>query len=209
MRLALLVLLALAPAVGAAQHVHAGSAAVPGVAVPPVSAQLVTGLRVNDAEPPAGSGVARTSLRWADGPYVSVVYGRPYRRRRVLFGGVVGWGEAWVAGAHQATELWTSGALVVGGVPLPPGGYTLFLTPHARGAWTLHVNRALGMHLADEYDPALDVAVLNVVPETLEAPVEGLTWAFVAPAEGNVGQLTFAWDTVRLAVPVARAAPTP
>lgn len=208
-RFLLLALLVAAPS-ASAQHAHPAAAA--GTAsAPALVAQLVTGLRVDEAAPPPGSAVARTSLRWADGGYASVVYGRPYRRGRVLFGGVVGYGAVWVAGAHQATELWTTVPLVVGGAPLAPGGYSLFVTPHARGAWTVHVNRALGMHLADDYDPALDVAVVNVRPEALDAPVEGLTWAFTegAPdgsADGAAPALTFAWERTRLTVPLARPA---
>ncbi len=200
-RLALLLLLAAAPV--AAQHSHTVPASTgPAVSGPP-TATHVTGLRVDDAAPPAGSAVGRTSLRWPDGGYATIVYGRPYRRGRVVFGGIVGYGEPWVAGAHQSTELWTSVPLAVGGVRLAPGGYTLFVTPRAEGRWTLHVHRALGMHLADEYDASRDVAVLSLAPETTPAPVEALTWAFETAPDGTAS-LALAWDTVRLAVAVAR-----
>lgn len=163
---------------------------------------VVDGLRVDAANPPAGSGVGRAGLRYGDGGYVSVVHGKPYARGRQVFGGLVGYDAVWTAGAHRATELVTTVPLVVGGTRLEPGAYGLFVTPRA-DRWTLHVNRALGMHLADEYDPALDVATVDVAPGAPDAPVEGLTWAFAD--DGSA--LVLSWDRARAAFPIARADP--
>ena len=69
----------------------------------------------------------------------------------------------------------------VGGKSLEPGVYSLFTTPQPE-QWTLHLNQALGMHLADEHDPALDVLTVDLTPTTLDATVEALTIDF-APAE--------------------------
>lgn len=198
-RLALL--LALAAPVAAQTHHHAApdTGAV-------AETFVVDGLRVDAAAPPPGSAVARAGLRWADGGYAAVVYGRPFARGRVVFGGLVAWGAVWAAGAHRQTELWTTVPLVVGdapGVTLAPGGYGLFVTPRAGGPWTVHVNRALGMHLADDYDAALDVATVDVTPTALDAPAEALTWAF-AP-DGRA--LFLRWDRTEVSLPIRRAAP--
>lgn len=203
--LALALLAALAPA-ARAQHDHA--APTPGDSSRAVAEVfVVTGLRVDEAAPPPGSSVARAGLRWADGGYAAVVYGRPYRRGRVVFGGVVAWDTVWAAGAHRSTELWTTVPLVVGegdaAVALAPGGYSLFVTPRASGPWTVHVNRALGMHLADEYDAALDAATVDVTTGALDAPVEALTYAF-AP-DGRA--LVLRWDRTEVALPIRRSAP--
>ncbi len=164
---------------------------------------VVTGLRVDEADPPPGSAVGRAGLRYGDGGYVSVVYGKPYVRGRVVWGGLVADGQVWAAGAHRATEMVTTVALEVGGTRLEPGAYTLFVTPTGN-LWTLHVNSALGMHLADDYDSALDVATVEAAPIGLEASVEGLTWSF---AEDGAG-LVLSWDRRAAAFPIARA-PSP
>ena len=193
--LRLLALLAMfASGSASAQHVHDAPPA------DSVSTYLATGLRVDEAAPPPGSALGRAGLRYGDGGYVSVVYGRPFVRGRMVFGGLVGYGTVWAAGAHQATELWTTVPLVIGGTRVEPGAYSLFATPRP-DRWTLHVNRRLGMHLADEYDPADDLVTVDVSPETLDAPVEGLTWAFAT--DGSA--LTLAWDRVRVSLPLARA----
>ena len=70
--------------------------------------------------------------------------------------------------------------------------------------WRLHVNAALGMHLADEYDPALDVATVEAAPVGLEAAVQGLTWSFA----DDGGALVLSWDRRSASFPIARA-PSP
>lgn len=192
---ALAVLAALATSGTAAQHVHDAAPAAESV-----STFLATGLRVDETAPPPGSALGRAGLRYGDGGYVSVVFGRPFVRGRQVFGGLVGYGQAWAAGAHQATELWTTVPLVIGGTRVEAGAYSLLATPRP-DRWTLHINRGLGSHLADEYDPAADLVTVDVTPETLDAPVEGLTWAFAA--DGSA--LTLAWDRVRVSLPFVRA----
>ena len=162
---------------------------------------VVDGLRLDETAPPPGSAVGRAGLRFADGGYAAVTYGKPYARGRQVWGGVVGFGAVWAAGAHRATELATTVPLRVGGVEVPPGVYALFVTPHEAGPWTLHVNRRPGQHLADEYDAADDLATVGATPAPLAVPAEALAWAFAADGSG----LTLAWADRTVTFPLARA----
>ena len=200
--LAALALALAAPALAQHDHARLGAEADSAEAGAPIAvaeAFVVTGLRVDEADPPPGSAVGRAGLRFADGGYVSVVHGKPYARGRQVWGGVVGYGAVWAAGAHRATELATTVPLDVGGTRVGPGVYALFVTPHA-DRWTLHVNRVPGQHLADAYDPAQDLATVNAAPMTLAVPVEGLTWAFAEAGDA----LTLAWADRAAAFPIAR-----
>ena len=163
----------------------------------------VDGLRVDAAAPPAGSGIGRAGATFPGGTYVHLVYGRPYARGRIVYGGLVAWNTPWVTGAHQATELTTTGPLRIGGQTLAAGTYSLVTTPRPGRAWTLHLNRGLGGHLTDTHDPALDVLTVEVTPDTLAAPVPALTFRFEATGDGAV--LSFAWDRLGFRVPIAAA----
>lgn len=197
MRALALALAAFAAAPLCAQH---GAPAPPadGDSLAVVETFVVEGLRVAPDAIPPGSAVGRAGLRYADGGYVSVVHGKPYVRGRTVWGGLMGYGTVWAAGAHRATELATTVPLVVGGTRIEPGVYALFVTPR-EGAWTLHVNRRPGQHLADAYDPADDLATAAASP-TATAHVEGLTWSF---AEDGAA-LVLAWGDRAAAFKIER-----
>ena len=195
-------LAALAASGASAQHHHAAPVS-DGHPTAVAETFVVDGLRVDPASPPAGSGVGRAGLRFADGGYASVVHGKPYARGRVLWGGLVAWDAVWAAGAHRATELVTTVPLRVGGTRVAPGAASLFVTPRADAPWTLHVSRGLGAHLTDEYDPADDLATVDAAPVRLAEPVDGLTWTFAD--DGTA--LVLSWGDVSVSFPVARAAP--
>ena len=207
-----LTLFAAAPAAAQRVHIHADGQR--HVHDAPVAGTVVTyavpGLRVDAANPPAGSAVGRAGATLADGTYVSVVYGQPFVRGRVVFGGLVGWGAVWVTGAHTSTEISFTRPVLFGGTRVEPGLYSLFATPRP-DRWTFHLNRALGMHLADDYDAALNVAEADAAPEALAAAVQALTLDFV-PADAGAGtgagvDLRVQWDRTAVRVPIRAVAP--
>lgn len=189
----LLALVILHAAPVAAQH--ASSAATE----PGTETFLVEGLRVDSSDPPPGSAVGRAGARLSGGGYMHVVYGKPYARGRQIFGGLVGYDQVWVTGAHRATELVVTVPVTVGGEPLEPGVYSVFTTPRV-DRWTLHLNSVLGMHLADEYDPAFDVLTTDAAPGTLAEPVRAFTIDFVAVDGG--ADLRIRWDTTEVRIPI-------
>jgi len=195
----LLAALAILSSPARAQH-HGGMVDVEGVS----EMFVVDGLRVKRDSVPPGSAVARAGLRFDDGGYVSVVYGKPYARGRTIFGGLVGYDQVWSTGAHRATEISTTVPLFIGGTTLQPGIYTLFTTPR-EDRWTFHVNRIVGMHLADEYDRANDITRVEAVPEILEEPVDGLKMEFVTGVHMTGLGLQISWDNVAVTLPLKRA----
>lgn len=159
---------------------------------------LVTGLTVDPADPPPGSGVAR-AMAFVGDAYVMVVYGQPYRRSREIFGGLVPFGEVWPLGAHFATEIATTEPIRIGGQTLEPGVYSLFGTPDER-VWTIHVNTELGMHMTQRYDPANDVLRISVPAEHLPEATEAFTIDF--ERMGQQVDLRVTWEHTRVRVPL-------
>ena len=160
---------------------------------------LIEGLRVDPEYPPGGSAVGRAGARLPGGGYLHVVYGKPYKRAREIFGEVVKYDKVWVTGAHLSTELVVTVPVIIAGQHLDPGVYSLFTTPR-RDRWTLHINEALGMHLASEYDPELDVVAVDGVPTVLEEPGLAFVIEFL-PAEGGV-DLQIRWDRTAVTFPI-------
>jgi hypothetical protein len=122
-------------------------------------------------------------------------YGRPAKRGRTVFGGVVPYGEVWRTGANAATQFRTDKALDFSGTVVPPGFYTLWTIPSPTG-WKLIVNGETGQwgtaHKAEK-----DLYTIDMKVTPLPSPVERFTISVDGAPQG--GTLNMDWDTTRAA----------
>jgi hypothetical protein len=148
---------------------------------------------------PLGALSARDTVRAMLGrAALWVDYGRPHKRGREIFGGVVPWNEVWRTGANAATQFHTPVDLTIGGADVPAGTYTLWTLPTPTG-WKLIINRQIGQW-GTLYDPSRDLARVDLTVETLPEPEELFTIDIVPQGDG--ASLRFAWDRTRAFVPV-------
>jgi hypothetical protein len=63
------------------------------------------------------------------GKKLTIDYSAPSRRDRKIMGQLVPYGQVWRTGANAATKLVTEGDLLIGGLHVPPGTYTLYTLP--------------------------------------------------------------------------------
>lgn len=127
---------------------------------------------------------------------VKVTYGRPYKKGRVVFGGLEKYGQVWRTGADEATEITFMKDGTFGGQPVKAGTYTLFTIP-GENEWSVILNSELGQWGAYGYDKAKDKDVLKVkVPAAKTAsPTEQLTITL------QEKDMVIAWDNASVAVP--------
>ena len=137
----------------------------------------------------------RTSIAGAS---FTVTYSRPMRRGRAVFGGMVPWGEVWRTGANEATHLHTDKDLVIGGVAVPAGSYTLWTIPRPEG-WTLIINKQTGQW-GTVYDPAKDLARVEMQQDTAATSEEQFTISLEPKDAGAV--LRLKWDDREAWVPI-------
>ena len=150
----------------------------------------------------AGAGVGVLSPRDtvkvdnAGGAALMIDYSRPAKRGRVVYGGVVPYGEVWRTGANAATQFKTDKALDFGGTVVPAGFYTLWTVPTASG-WKLIVNSETGQwgtaHKAEK-----DLYTIDMKTSTLPQIVERFTISVEPSATGGV--LNLDWDTTRASI---------
>lgn len=150
------------------------------------------------AAAPAPSSPRGTAEASIGGSAVTVDYGRPSRRGRQIFGGLVPFDAVWRTGANAATTLVLGGDVELGGRALDAGTYTLYSVP-ARNGWTLIVNGQTGQW-GTEYDAGRDVLRVPLEVSRTPAPVDTFTIAVVGGA--TEGRLLFSWDTLQGAVSV-------
>jgi hypothetical protein len=96
---------------------------------------------------------------------ISVTYGRPVARGRVLFGQLVPWDSIWHPGADSATRIVFDHDVLMEGHPLKAGEYSLWLIPRERSAWTVIISDAA--HTFHRPYPGVghDVLRVTVTPE--------------------------------------------
>ena len=152
----------------------------------------------------AGQGLGVLSTRdtaraTIGGAALSVDYGRPSKRGRQIWGGVVPWDRVWRTGANEATHFTTSRDVVIGSTTIPAGTYTLWTIPTSSGA-TLIVNRRTG-EWGTNYDQASDLARIQVHMESLPSPVEQFTIT-IEPRGASGGVMRLMWDERAIVVPI-------
>ena len=129
---------------------------------------------------------------------VVIDYSRPARRGRALVGALIPYGTVWRTGANAATQLATSAPIVVAGVNLPAGTYTLWTLPTAPGV-QLIINGESGQW-GTEYDASRDIARRPMTVDSQSASVDSFTIRIVpdspAKAAGNA-RLTLEWGNFR------------
>jgi hypothetical protein len=135
------------------------------------------------------------------GANVAIVYHRPARRGRVIFGGVVPYARVWRTGANQATAFTTDRDLMIGGVRVPAGSYTIWTIPGEQ-RWQLILNKQTGQW-GTMYNATQDLVHIPMTVETLPEPVDRFTIALTPMADAS--RLTLEWDRTRAAVDVRSA----
>jgi hypothetical protein len=96
---------------------------------------------------------------------ITVTYGRPIARGRVLFGQLVPWDSVWHPGADSATRIAFSHNVLIEGHELKVGEYSLWLVPHEQRPWTLIFSRAAHVFHKPYPGSADDVLTVDIVPE--------------------------------------------
>jgi hypothetical protein len=137
---------------------------------------------------------------------IAISYSRPSMRGRVIMGDLVPWGRVWRTGANQATHLRTSFDMILGGMPVPRGTYTLWTIPDRKG-WTMILNKQTGQW-GTQYDERQDLARFPVASRRIPAPVDTFTIAFER-SKGIAGSIALRWENTRVSVPFERRAHLP
>lgn len=129
---------------------------------------------------------------------IKVVYSRPYKNDRDIFGKLIPYGKVWRTGANEATEIKFYRDIELGGKKVPAGTYTLFTIPGEK-EWTIILNSDLDYWGAYSYNDKNDVVRITAPATELENSVENFTIQFDNKDGGGVMQL--AWDKTLVEIP--------
>ncbi|WP_298520539.1 DUF2911 domain-containing protein [uncultured Kordia sp.] len=130
-------------------------------------------------------------------PVVKVVYGRPQKKGRRIFGSLVSYGKVWRTGANEATEITFFQDVKLGDQEIKAGTYTLFTIPNKK-TWTIIINSDTDVWGSYYYDQEKDIARLDVPVKKTDV-IEYFSIAFTKETDGT--RMILAWDNISVAVP--------
>ncbi|MGB2624172.1 MAG: DUF2911 domain-containing protein [Candidatus Acidiferrum sp.] len=144
---------------------------------------------------------AQATCELGGGGTITVDYSSPRAKGRTIFGGLVPYGQAWRAGANEATTFVTTENLKVGGKEVPAGSYTIFTIPEEH-RWTLIISKKTGEwgipYPGEKFDFVRTEMSVSSVPEH----VEDFTISFAKHGEGCRMEMT--WEKTRASVTIEK-----
>lgn len=128
-----------------------------------------------------------------------VVYSRPQRGGRTVFGELVEYEKVWRIGANEATEIEFFKDVNFGGKPVPKGRYTLYTIP-SLDKWIIIINKETDTWGSFKYDSNKDLIRVESPVQKLDEPVEALAIYFDKTSTGF--NLCAAWENAAMNVPI-------
>lgn len=144
--------------------------------------------------------ILKTQNKVTTPPVARVIYSRPQKDNRVIFGQLVEYGKVWRLGANEATEIEFFKDVTIGGKKVLKGRYTLYAIP-TETKWTIILNKDMDTWGAFVYDDKKDVLRTDVPVQTLSTPVDAFSINFDKSDTGM--NLFIAWDNASVTLPIA------
>lgn len=132
-------------------------------------------------------------------PVIKVVYSRPSKKGREIFGALEPFGKIYRLGANESTEIRFFKPVVIGKKEIKAGTYSLFAIPN-KTSWTLILNGQTDRWGAYTYSESKDLVRVDVPVKPLENVVEALSITFVPQSDG--ANLVIGWDKTSVELPI-------
>jgi hypothetical protein len=128
-----------------------------------------------------------------------VIYSRPQKNGRLIFGDLLEYGKVWRLGANEATEIEFYQNAKINNTKIKKGRYTLYCIPYA-DKWTIIVNKETDTWGSFKYDAKKDIVRMDVPVQKQTEITEEFVMAFEKAATG--ANLIVAWEDVKVSLPI-------
>lgn len=137
-----------------------------------------------------------------DIPVMRVLYGRPHKKGRVIFGTganvICRYGQPWRLGANEASEIEFYKNVSIAGKNIQQGRYIIYCVPQ-KDKWDVILNSNIfswGLHIDSTKDIfRTEIPVMKQLPQ-----LEDFTMVFKESLTG--ADLIMAWDSVKVQLPI-------
>ena len=136
----------------------------------------------------------------ANVPQVRVVYSRPQKKGRKIFGELLKYGETWRLGANETTEITFFNDVTVGGKEIKKGTYGLFATVH-EDSWDFIIHKNLPSWGSANHDESTNVVTVSAPTMATPKMLEALSITFQKAGDHEV-HMVAGWDNVMAKLPI-------
>jgi len=134
-------------------------------------------------------------------PVARVIYSRPQKNNRSIFGGLIEYGKVWRLGANEASEVEFFQNVKINNVKVKKGRYTLYAIPNLT-TWTMILNKENDIWGSYAYDAKKDIVRMDV-PALKQTDIsEAFGMVFEKTTNGGFN-LSALWDDVKVSLPVS------
>ena len=130
---------------------------------------------------------------------VRILYSRPQKQGRKVFGELVEYGKVWRLGANEATEIEFYKDVKIDGKKVIKGRYTLYAIVN-ENTWTMILNKDTDIWGAFKYDSKKDLLRTDVPVQKTDEVVESMSMLFEKSATGI--SLIIAWEQMKVTLPI-------
>lgn len=133
---------------------------------------------------------------------IEISYNRPSMKGRMVFGGLVPYGEVWRTGANTATKMTFSTDVKLNGTAVPAGTYEVFTIPGKKD-WTIIVQavKDKAQWGSYAYDQKNDTARFTAKPVKFPYATESFAFSFNELRDTSA-VLSLFWEKVRVPIKV-------
>lgn len=119
-----------------------------------------------------------------------VIYSRPSKRDREIFGKLVPYNKLWRTGANEATEIAFYQDVIINNQIIKAGSYSIYTIP-GQNQWSFILNTATTQP-GTEHDPEKDIlkCPMEIIPSPQE--IESFSISFLEQSNGAI--LFLGWD---------------
>jgi Protein of unknown function (DUF2911) len=133
-------------------------------------------------------------------PVCKLLYGRPQKDGRVIFGDLIKYNEVWRLGANENTEIEFYKNVTIGGKSITKGKYAVFCIPTEK-EWTFIINKDVDNWGSFKYNSNNDVVRVKVKATKADKEVESLSIYFTKTNSG--ASMVAVWDTTTASLPIS------
>lgn len=155
---------------------------------------LLTITFVNAQNKPAAS-PASVATGKINGATITINYGSPSVKGRVIWGDLVPYNKVWRAGANEATTFETDKELTIEGKKLPAGKYSFFVIPSEKES-VIVFNKEAKQWGAYKYNESQDQLRVTVKQQVAASSTESLVYAV------NKNAVVLTWEKWNIPISV-------